>query len=137
MKKREQKWTSTFKKFLQHKAYGSHPLFGHSLLWEVKTGGEGKSIPLSAVSLKQRINLALKIFVHKFSDMSRFGTPFDGIYIPKPVGVVVLSWDDPKVRDYAFIYPIKTWNQLLKTHPRKSMTVEQAKQTAPVIVRIT
>jgi hypothetical protein len=139
MKKKEQKWTTLFMKFLKYHAEGSHPIFNRSVLWEVKTGSKDKSIPLSSVSTKQLLTLSKHRFVYKFSDISRMGTPCDGLFIPRDkasLGIVVLSWEQPGARDHAYIYPYEIWMDILKNHPARSMTLDQAKETAFAIIKI-
>lgn len=120
MEKREQKFTTRFKKWLDAKWWGSDVLY-----WEAKVA-VGDSLPFSAVSPKQNDNLDRAEnagFNFKFSDFDRMGTPFDGIWCAPRVGVsyVVVYFEGDKV---FYMIPAERWLEWPKEVKRKSVTRE-------------
>jgi hypothetical protein len=89
MKKREQKFTTAFQKWLKYN-------MPESALFEIKYVRNNRYNFKSDKSLRKEmrvLKLARNKFIYKFSDFSRLGTPCDCIKLNQGEGYIVFTWD--------------------------------------------
>lgn len=84
------------------------------------------SLPFSEVSDKQKTNLKIKKFYHKFSDFDRMGTPFDAVLFCGK-GYIVIQYWRPRNKEF-FIIPVEKWVDEVENSQRKSLTEDRARE---------
>lgn len=120
--KREQKITTKIGKKIKYLIKNKKWKYGNISI-EAKSARDSKSaIPFSAISEKQWRNVSYKSLVHKFSDFSRMGTPYDMIVVSEGLeGYFFMCWgNEVYMIEYSKLYEEKF---VLK---RSSLTKERA-----------
>lgn len=125
MNRLEAKFGSRFGRWVHYKWDG--PTFH----FELKVARNG-SLPFRAISDKQKTNLriARKKFYHKFSDIARLGTPFDGTFTRDAESYVVIQFDKPQNKEF-FMCPIEEILIEEDRSERKSLTEERCRDLFP------
>ena len=100
-----------------------------SFAWEVKVVDKGKKLYYNQKSfLKERRNLLLcgRYFIHKFSDIARFGTPFDGIKLSGVAGFVFVQYHSRAIKTF-YVIEISDIEREIESGS-KGLTEERAKE---------
>ena len=133
MEKREQKFTTTFLKWLRARQdKGALP---HAAVIEIKVAKKGEPLSFSAVKEHQIHALLVAkwhTFAYKISDLDRLQKPCDVVYMRNTGGLLVFYWSDKTF----YVIDIDVFEQEKELSKRKSLTEERAKELAFLIGKI-
>lgn len=121
MNRLEAKFQTKFTRWLKYRWVPSNAHF------ELKVA-RTDSLPFSAVSKKQKINLRLaqNKFNYTYSDFDRNGTPFDCSFVGPAKCFVVVQYNKSKNKEF-FLCPIDAFLAEESHSDRKSLTEDRAR----------
>jgi penicillin-binding protein-related factor A (putative recombinase) len=135
MDKREQALTTRVISWLKNNqdkgAFPNHFAF----VFEVKVAKDKDPIPFSNIQPHQIRALEIAkhdTFVWKFSDLSRLGTPADGVFVRKMAGLFIFYWERKGNKIFYFV-DVDVFINEKETSKRKSLTEARAKEIAMLV----